>query len=581
MQHIGHRVRTAVALLFIFATLVPAGVPPTRAVHPGLTGGLTYPVSGGIRVHQVGGSYYDIPYAGMTDIPEAEPMAATDVTWTPDGRFLAFRLLASESTGIYTANAAGCHVRGLNSGYDDRAPAFDGINMFFTRGSTGMQLNYGHDHDTTPVSGEPEPSRFGTDVAVSIIEGRFAYVDPPDASHPDEYVLMLLDVFTRDERVEVFRSEDPIRGTEWMPDGSVLAFEATAEDGSTQIFAADVIGDPIVAEQITDEMPNAMAPAFSPDGESMAWFRAADDRQSGVVYVRDLASGEDTFVTQQAKSGLDWQPVLDAPGWEPAVPIETTTTVSLDEPSTGPALHAFTVTVSPPPPDGEVEIIVDDEEPYVIPLDDGAGTAHGAVELDVGAHLISAAFPGACPHRSSAGQVAVEVPEPGPSFDDIGDARFPEAIEWLVDQGITTGCAPDLFCPKGEVTRGQMASFIARARDLADATSDHFSDDDGTTHEDDINRMAEAGITSGCGPGAFCPHATLTRAEMASFLARALDLPAATQDWFDDDDGRTHEANTNRLAEAQITSGCGTRRFCPTRTVTRDEMAAFLYRALS
>jgi len=580
MHHIGHRARTAVALFFILATLVPAGVPATRAVHPGLTGGLTYPVSGGIRVHQVGGSYYDIPYVGMTDNPEAEEiLGATDVSWAPDGRFLAYTLVASKESGIYTANAAGCHAHQVTSDDLDRAPAFDGFNMYFSRGTTGMRLNYG-DHDTTPVSGEPESSGFGTDVAVSVIEGRFAHVEPPDTSHPDEYVLRLNDVFLRDEEVEVFRSESPIGGTEWMPDGSVLAFEATADDGSTQIFAAGVVGDPIVAEQITDVMPNAIAPAFSPDGESMAWFRAADDRQSGIVYVRDLASGQDTFVTQQAKFGLDWQPVLDAPGWEPAVPIETTTAVSLGEPSAGPGLHVFTVTVSPPPPDGEVEIIVDDEEPYVIPLD-GEGTAYGEAELDAGTHLISAAFPGACPHRPSADNEAFEVPEPAPSFDDIDDARFPEAIEWLVDQGITTGCAPDLFCPKGEVTRGQMASFIARARNLPAATSDHFTDDDGATHEDDINRIAEAGITSGCGPSAFCPQRTLTRAEMASFLARALDLPAATQDWFDDDDGRTHEANINRLAEAQITSGCGTRRFCPTRTVTREEMAAFLYRALS
>ena len=577
MHHIGHRARIALVLFFMLATLVPAGVPTTRAVHPGSTGGLTYPVTGGIRVHQVGGSYYDIPYDGMSG---AQIFGATDLSWAPDGRFLAFTLLADGVSGIYVANAAGCHAQAVTFDDTDRAPAFDGLTMFFTRGTSGEELDYNMYDDISPVSGEPVSSGFGTDVAVSVIEGRWAHVEPPDASHPDEYVLMLLDLFGRDEEVEVFRSEGPIRGTEWTPDGSVLAFEATAEDGSTQIFAAGVVGDPIVAEQITDATPNAIAPAFSPDGESMAWFRAADDRESGVVYVRDLASGEDTFVTQQAKFGLDWQPVLDAPGWEPAVPIETTTTVSLDEPSAGPGLHVFTVTVSPPPPDGEVEIIVDDEEPYVIPLD-GEGTAYGEAELDAGTHLISAAFPGACPHRPSADNEAFEVPEPGPSFGDIDDARFPEAIEWLVEQGITTGCAADLFCPKGEVTRGQMASFIARARNLPAATSDHFTDDDGATHEDDINRIAEAGITSGCGPSAFCPQRTLTRAEMASFLARALDLPVATQDWFDDDDGRTHEANINRLAEAHVTSGCGTRRFCPTRTVTRDEMAAFLYRALS
>jgi hypothetical protein len=454
--------------------------------------------------------------------------------------------------------------------------------MYFTRGTESLQLDYDHGAETSPVSGEPEPSGLGTDVAVSVIEGRWAHVEPPNAAHPDEWVLMLDDILLRDETVEVYRSESRITGTEWAPDGSVLAFEARAEDATTQIFTAEVVGDPIEVEQMTDASPGAVAPAFSPLGGDMAWFRTDANRQSGIVFVRDLSTGEDTFVTQQSRFGLDWQPLHDGPE-TPAVPTETETTVTLDGPSTGPGLHSFTVTVSPAPATGEVAIVVDDAALHTVPLDGDTGNVHDAVDLEAGAHVITATFLGSCPHLTSAGQLAVEVPEaePVPAFDDIGDSPFREEIEWLVEQGITTGCAPTLFCPKGAVTRGQMASFIARALDLLDATEDHFADDDGTSHEEDINRLAEAGISNGCGPDAFCPDRTLTRAEMASFLARALELGPATQDWFDDDDGRTHEANINRMAEAGITNGCGPRRFCPSRTVTREEMAAFLFRALS
>jgi hypothetical protein len=67
---------------------------------------------------------------------------------------------------------------------------------------------------------------------------------------------------------------------------------------------------------------------------------------------------------------------------------------------------------------------------------------------------------------------------------------------------------------------------------------------------------------------------------MASFLARALELPAALEDHFDDD-GMTHEANINRLAEAGLTSGCAPSRFCPTRPITRGETIAFLYRGFA
>ena len=68
---------------------------------------------------------------------------------------------------------------------------------------------------------------------------------------------------------------------------------------------------------------------------------------------------------------------------------------------------------------------------------------------------------------------------------------------------------------------------------------------------------------------------------MASFLARALALPAADGDHFTDDAGTAHEDAINRIAEAGITSGCTATRFCPNGIVNRQQMAAFLYRALA
>jgi hypothetical protein len=68
---------------------------------------------------------------------------------------------------------------------------------------------------------------------------------------------------------------------------------------------------------------------------------------------------------------------------------------------------------------------------------------------------------------------------------------------------------------------------------------------------------------------------------MASFLARALGLPAATHDYFPDDAGSVHEADINRVAAAGITNGCGAGLYCGAGVVTREQMAAFLYRALA
>jgi hypothetical protein len=170
-------------------------------------------------------------------------------------------------------------------------------------------------------------------------------------------------------------------------------------------------------------------------------------------------------------------------------------------------------------------------------------------------------------------------PYPGTPFTDIASSTFADDIAWLFDSGITAGCDDDAYCPNATVTRGQMASFLARALELPDASGDRFWDDEGTTHEANINKVAEAGITSGCGAGRYCPTSLVTRAQMASFLAKALDLPSSDADTFTDDDESSHEPNIERIAAAALTNGCTTTRYCPSDSVTRGQMAAFLHRA--
>ena len=165
-------------------------------------------------------------------------------------------------------------------------------------------------------------------------------------------------------------------------------------------------------------------------------------------------------------------------------------------------------------------------------------------------------------------------------FADIWSSPFRDDIVWLAEAGITNGCGDVWFCPTRGVTRGQMASFLARALDLAATATDYFGDDTGSIHEADINRVAAAGITDGCGGSSYCPSTVVSREQMASFLARALDLAATATDYFGDDTGSIHEADINRVAAAGITNGCSPGSYCPTGIVTREQMAAFLHRAL-
>jgi hypothetical protein len=166
-------------------------------------------------------------------------------------------------------------------------------------------------------------------------------------------------------------------------------------------------------------------------------------------------------------------------------------------------------------------------------------------------------------------------------FVDIWDSKFRDDIVWLAASKITSGCGEQIFCPNGGVTRSQMASFLVRALDLPSTTRDYFADDEGNKHESNINRLAASGITAGCGVGRFCPNGLVTRSQMATFLVRALELPATSRDYFADDEGNKHEDRINRLAASAITSGCGENRFCPNGTVTRGQMAAFLGRGLT
>lgn len=122
---------------------------------------------------------------------------------------------------------------------------------------------------------------------------------------------------------------------------------------------------------------------------------------------------------------------------------------------------------------------------------------------------------------------ALDLPSSSNSpFSDTGDSVHINSINALAAAGITEGCDPDgnLFCPNLAITRGEMAAFMARAFELEATVTDYFGDDANSIFQPAINALAAAGVTSGCGGGGFCPAGQLTRAQMAVFIARALGL---------------------------------------------------------
>lgn len=166
-----------------------------------------------------------------------------------------------------------------------------------------------------------------------------------------------------------------------------------------------------------------------------------------------------------------------------------------------------------------------------------------------------------------------------PFADDDGSIHEADIIA-LHELSITKGCDVARFCPERNVTRGEMATMLVRAFELTGSSGDLFSDDDSSVHESAIETLAANGVTRGCASQNFCPDRQVTRGEMATFLSRILELPAASSAGFSDTGSTEHAAAIDALAAAGVTKGCSQTAFCPNSNVTRAQLASFLIRAL-
>ena len=149
-----------------------------------------------------------------------------------------------------------------------------------------------------------------------------------------------------------------------------------------------------------------------------------------------------------------------------------------------------------------------------------------------------------------------------------------------------TECGERRFCPDDPLRRGDMAIWLVRAVDGSDPTSlpaEARFEDTGFYEWPFTERLYDLEISRGCNRGekSFCPDAAVTRAQMATFLVRAFDLKPGPDAGFEDTVGTWNEADINAVAAAGITSGCGDgTRFCSNKATTRGQMALFLVRAM-
>jgi hypothetical protein len=161
------------------------------------------------------------------------------------------------------------------------------------------------------------------------------------------------------------------------------------------------------------------------------------------------------------------------------------------------------------------------------------------------------------------------------------------SIDWAFSNGITSACPSGeatngSTCPELPVTRDEMAQFMWRSRNQPVATSVAGFDDVETdaTYGPAVDWMAEQAITLGCTTSTYCPGGTVTRAEMAAFLWRleGKSENSAPAGFGDVPDGAFYDDAVDWLLAAGITTGCTASSFCPQGLVTRAEMFTFLAR---
>jgi len=156
----------------------------------------------------------------------------------------------------------------------------------------------------------------------------------------------------------------------------------------------------------------------------------------------------------------------------------------------------------------------------------------------------------------------------------------------MADAGISTGYGDGTFRPAAGVTRQAMAAFMYRFAGspvfTPPAVSPFTDVPTSSPFYAEITWMADAGISTGYGDGTFRPAANVSRQAMAAFMYRFAGspefTPPAVSPFTDVPTSSPFYAEITWMADAGISTGYSDGTFRPAASVTRQAMAAFMYR---
>jgi uncharacterized lipoprotein YddW (UPF0748 family) len=194
--------------------------------------------------------------------------------------------------------------------------------------------------------------------------------------------------------------------------------------------------------------------------------------------------------------------------------------------------------------------------------------------------------------EATVGEACPRAGVPATAFTDTTRSVHRLAIDCLAWWDITRGRTPRIYGASAEVTRGQMAAMLVRLLettgwDGTDADSAGFSDTEGHLFEEEIDALAAAGVVRGVTDDTYEPDRSVSRAEMASLIARLFarttgaPLPSGPMPFTDVSSSNVHRDAIARLVAADITAGVTPTRYRPSQPVRREQMASFVMRAAS
>ena len=197
------------------------------------------------------------------------------------------------------------------------------------------------------------------------------------------------------------------------------------------------------------------------------------------------------------------------------------------------------------------------------------------------------AVPTATP-APTAKPTASPAPASNPFKDVSKDQYYAEPVLWAVnhDPQITAGTAKDAFSPNNPCTRGQIVTFLWRAKGCPEPTitKNPFTDVKASDYfYKAVLWAVEKEITAGTSKTTFSPNDTVTRAQTVTFLWRAEGKPAVkTANPFKDvPTGQYYMDAVLWAVKNEITAGTSATTFSPNNPCTRAQIVTFLYRDLS